>query len=283
MLADLRMQWDLALRHSLCLSFLIAGTAGYLLGNAEDLHSVGPSASQAVALRFPDLSAFQNGALHLLDISTSQNAAPRSVEASKAAVPGRPHLTTAAVFARPAPLLYLIGLQVVPALPPLGHTRFCLRYPDDCKIHGIDFRNRSIELTAERWNELATVNGDVNARIMAADTSGNDATQVWAISPPTGDCKDYAITKRHELLARGWPSRSLLLSEVKLLSGEHHLILVVRVKGGDLVLDNLKHDILLVPSTYDQYRWVRIQSPQNPKFWVSVRNGDASHTAMQSN
>ena len=122
----------------------------------------------------------------------------------------------------------------------------------------------------------------MNRRIFAEVAPGNGAVEEWTISPPTGDCKDYAITKRHELLERGWPSRSLLLSEVVLPSGEHHLILVVRVEDADLVLDNLNDDIRLVATTYAQYVWVRIQSPQNRKFWLRVQKRDALHTAMLS-
>jgi predicted transglutaminase-like cysteine proteinase len=123
----------------------------------------------------------------------------------------------------------------------------------------------------------------VNRRIFAEITPGNGATEKWAIAPPTGDCKDYAVTKRHTPLTRGWPSRALLLSEVVLPSGEHHLLLVVRVKEADLVLDNLGDDIRLAATTYDQYGWLRIQSPQNPKFWLRVRGRDAVQTAMLSN
>ena len=69
------------------------------------------------------------------------------------------------------------------------------------------------------------------------------------------------------------PSRALLLSEVVTLSGEHHLVLVVRLKDGDLVLDNLNDDIRLVAMTYDRYLWIRVQSPQNPKFWLRASWG----------
>jgi predicted transglutaminase-like cysteine proteinase len=119
----------------------------------------------------------------------------------------------------------------------------------------------------------------VNRGILAV-SSGNGAPDEWVISPPTGDCKDYAVTKRHEFLARGWPSRELLLSEVVLASGEHHLVLVVRVKGADLVLDNLNDNIRFVTMTFDQYHWVRIQSPRNPMFWMRVLRRDDRHTAM---
>src|SRR5262249_14849769 len=94
-------------------------------------------------------------------------------------------------------------------------------------------------------------------------------TEEWIISPRAGDCNDYAVTKRHELLARGWPSRALLLSEVVTTWGEHHLVVVVSAEKGDFVLDNLNNDVR--PVTLAGYRWVRAQSPDNPKFWSTVR------------
>jgi predicted transglutaminase-like cysteine proteinase len=63
----------------------------------------------------------------------------------------------------------------------------------------------------------------------------------------------------------------VLLSEVIVPDGEHHLVLVVRTKEGDLVLDNLDANIRSVAMTYPDYQWVRIESPQNPKYWASVR------------
>ncbi len=169
-----------------------------------------------------------------------------------------------------------------PVLPPIGHSRFCLRYPDDCKVHGIDFRRRNIALTPEHWNELNTVNREANREIIPEFIIGSGATEEWLISPRAGDCNDYAVTKRHELLARGWPSRALLLSEVVIPSGEHHLVLVVRTKDVDLVLDNLNPNIRPVAMTYRQYQWVRIESPQDPRLWATARVPSAMHTAMMS-
>ena len=63
----------------------------------------------------------------------------------------------------------------------------------------------------------------------------------------------------------------MLLSEVVVPSGQHHLVLVVRTKNADLVLDNLSGNVRPVSMTYRQYRWVRIESPQNPRFWAAVR------------
>jgi len=90
----------------------------------------------------------------------------------------------------------------------------------------------------------------------------------WLISPDAGDCNDYAVTKRHELLARGWPARLLILAEVVVPSGEHHLVLVVRTNAGDLLLDNLNANIR--PLSAARYGWVRAQSPENPKFWSTI-------------
>ncbi len=73
------------------------------------------------------------------------------------------------------------------------------------------------------------------------------------------------------LLLRGWSSRSLLLSEVALQSGEHHLVLMVRVKGVDLVPDNLNDDIRVLAATFGEYQWIKIQAPQNPKLWDNAR------------
>jgi predicted transglutaminase-like cysteine proteinase len=289
---------NLALKRGLRLPLLIAGIIGCLLGDwqaiALRLPDLSPSQnvalrfpelspSQSVALRFPELSPSRSVALRFPELSPSQNVALRFPEASAVGVPLAPNSTAATALAPPAPLVHLIDFQVASALPPIGHSRFCLRYPDDCKVHVIDFRHRNIVLTPERWNELNIINRDVNRSIFAEVTPGSGATEEWVISPPTGDCKDYAVTKRHELLARGWPSRALLLSEVVIPSGEHHLILVVRVKDADLVLDNLNDHIRLAAMTYDQYLWVRIQSPQDPKFWMRVRRQDAVQTAQLSN
>jgi len=46
------------------------------------------------------------------------------------------------------------------------------------------------------------------------------------------------------------------------------------MKDGDFVLDNLNEDIQSVVAASRHYRWLRIQSPQNPKFWTRVGERD---------
>jgi predicted transglutaminase-like cysteine proteinase len=178
-------------------------------------------------------------------------------------------ITASLVLATASEAAFFVSPQAR-VLPPIGHSRFCLRYPEDCKVRGIDFRRRNIALTPARVDELDVINREINRDIIPQLTFGTDATEEWLILPLGGDCKDYAVTKRHELLARGWPSRALLLSEVVLPSGEHHLLLVVRMKEADLVLDNLYADIRPVVDDHE-YQWVRIESPQNPNIWAAAR------------
>jgi predicted transglutaminase-like cysteine proteinase len=161
-----------------------------------------------------------------------------------------------------------------PTLAPIQHSIFCLRYRDDCEVRKLDFRHRNFAMTRERLNELEEVNRQVNRAIVPQSSPSRPAADEWLVSPRAGDCNDYAVTKRHQLLARGWPMRSLLLAEVIVPWGEHHLVLVVRMKDPDqnedidMVLDNLNPDLRPVGLT--PYHWVRAESPVNPKYWSIV-------------
>ncbi len=60
--------------------------------------------------------------------------------------------------------------------------------------------------------------------------------------------------------------------------GEHHLVLVVRTDKGDLVADSLEKKILSWAET--RYRWVRVQSPENPKRWATIETPQPNRLAM---
>ncbi|MCP3472164.1 transglutaminase-like cysteine peptidase [Bradyrhizobium sp. CCGUVB1N3] len=154
-----------------------------------------------------------------------------------------------------------------PTLPPMAYTQFCVRYQDECRKRPI-FRGGPLKLTEERWADLKEINQVVNREIIPENNELGLAGEKWLINPARGDCNDYAVSKRHELLARGWPARTLLLAEVVVSSGEHHLVLVVRTRTGDLVLDNLNPQIK--PWARVPYRWVRVQLPSSQKLWATV-------------
>jgi predicted transglutaminase-like cysteine proteinase len=154
-----------------------------------------------------------------------------------------------------------------PTMAPMAYTMFCQRYKNECRTRPL-FRGGSVRLNAERWADLKQVNQTVNRSIIPESKELEVAALDWLINPARGDCSDYAVTKRHELLGRGWPSRVLLLSEVVTSWGKHHLVLVVRTRSGDLVLDNLTPQIK--PWARAPYRWVRMQMPNSPRLWTTI-------------
>ena len=168
-----------------------------------------------------------------------------------------------------------MGLQSVvqhikferPTLAPMAYTEFCIRYQGQCRQKTV-FRGGPVDLTAERWADLREINRSVNQDIVPERNERGPAGEAWLINPNRGDCNDYAVSKRHELLQRGWPARALLLSEVVTNSGEHHLVLVVRTRSGDLVLDNLT--VQIKPWSRVPYRWVRIQMPNESRLWATI-------------
>lgn len=166
------------------------------------------------------------------------------------------------------------------ALAPMAFVRFCMRYPRDCKVYGMPFRPKPVELTKARRAELLMVNREVNRAIRPQENVNGVMAEEWLVSPRAGDCNDYAVTKRHKLLTRGWPSRSLLLAEVVVPSGEHHLVLVVRTREDDFVLDNLNSNVRSVSQV--QYEWVRAQETENPKYWSTVSIKRAAQVAMNT-
>ena len=169
------------------------------------------------------------------------------------------------------------GIQFIrfdaPTLAPMAFTQFCLKYPADCKPQRLLSRGDRVALNQMRWSELDSVNRTVNSSIRPERNEDGLAGEKWLLGPLRGDCNDYAVTKRHQLMARGWPARDVLLSEVATISGEHHLVTVVRTNGGDLVLDNLTDQIK--PWSRTPYRWLRIQTPKNPNYWASISRQNA--------
>jgi predicted transglutaminase-like cysteine proteinase len=107
---------------------------------------------------------------------------------------------------------------------------------------------------------LDIINRAVNHGIDPESGPIPDATSPWRIWPKSGWCHDYAVTKRYELMLRGFSASELLLCEC-IADGQHHLILLV----GDVALDNLTDRILPM-----RYQIVRTQSASNPDFWEAL-------------
>jgi predicted transglutaminase-like cysteine proteinase len=154
------------------------------------------------------------------------------------------------------------------ALAPFSFVKFCLDYPGDCPKSAGPGR---IRLTAAHMAELASVNRAVNAAIRP--TPDTSAMRFWKLNVSVGDCNAFAVEKRHQLIARGWPAAALALTVVKTSWGEGHLVVTVRTDQGDLVLDSLRSAVIAWQKT--GYDWIMRQSEANPQFWVDLDGGEA--------
>ncbi|PTM41724.1 putative transglutaminase-like cysteine proteinase [Bosea sp. 124] len=152
-----------------------------------------------------------------------------------------------------------------PFLTPLGLTRFCFAYRDQCRVSNPIFRPKRMAVVEASLKDLDDVNRSVNRAIRPQPDGPGLLNDIWTIAPAAGDCDDYAVTKRARLLKKGWSSRTLLLAQVVAANGEDHLVLVARTRLGDFVLDNLTQAVLPAPQA--NLRWLGMQTAANPHIW----------------
>jgi predicted transglutaminase-like cysteine proteinase len=91
----------------------------------------------------------------------------------------------------------------------------------------------------------------------------------WTI--PTdgyGGCEDYALTKRKDLIADGFPEPTLRIAVVVTPREARHAVLTVATDKGDFVLDNLRDDVVAWNAT--GHTWIERQDPSRPLAWVSL-------------
>jgi predicted transglutaminase-like cysteine proteinase len=149
------------------------------------------------------------------------------------------------------------------AVAPRGFIGFCLRYQGECKSAAP--APVAVDLTEDSELQLEFVQAKVNRLVRPRANPDH----VWDY--PTdgyGDCNKYAIAKRAELIALGWPRTALLLAAATTEDGEGHLVLVVTTSKGDLVLDNRQRHIVEWRDL--PYRWISRQNPRNLAEWVSI-------------
>ena len=163
---------------------------------------------------------------------------------------------------RPAPPNASVMAQGAPAIGPSAMARFCADYPRECRQTP---GSPVATLSPARWLEMQAVNRAVNAVIKPGSDGSDD---VWSLGVRSGDCDDYAVQKRHDLIARGWPAGAVSLAVARIPTGEHHLVVVVRTDRGDFVLDSLTDRVL----AWDQtgYRWAMRSSAGDPTVWHAV-------------
>lgn len=156
---------------------------------------------------------------------------------------------------------------------PVGHHELCSRMPAECNE---TTRNGDpVQLTVQRWNQLIAVNDNVNTAIEPVTDEELYGRQEYWTYPEDGkgDCEDFVLLKRRELIDSGWPAGALLITVVRQTNGEGHAVLTVRTDRGDLVLDNLEPKIKLWGET--DYQFIKRQSDRNSGRWVMIEDDRA--------
>lgn len=151
---------------------------------------------------------------------------------------------------------------------PIGHYDFCKANPQECSIRLRDVG--PLHLTDSKWREIVDVNRQVNAAVRPMndfDIYGKD--EVWAYPRGTGDCEDYVLEKRRDLMSKGISLSDLLITVVRKSDGEGHAVLTVRTDEGDFILDNLTDRVK--PWEATGYRFLKRQATTHTGRWVSIR------------
>lgn len=152
-----------------------------------------------------------------------------------------------------------------PAFAPPAFSPFCSREARLCSTSG---RSKVVALTPQREAELQQVNRSVNSRIKeVSDMVTTGKADDWRVPTTVGDCEDFAILKKKELMKRGWPASALLLTVAR-NRGEGHTVLTVRTSKGDLILDNLTSTVRDWSKT--PYQYFARQAQGNGKNWERI-------------
>jgi predicted transglutaminase-like cysteine proteinase len=150
---------------------------------------------------------------------------------------------------------------------PIGHAEFCADRPAECRPNPSPVPVTGLD--EARWEALVEVNNAYNSAILPrTDAEFYGVAERWAYPDGIGDCEDYVLAKRRELIDRDWNPSTLLITVVRQPNGEGHAVLMVRTDRGDLILDNQDGRILVWSET--PYRFVKRQSQVDAGRWVDL-------------
>ena len=105
----------------------------------------------------------------------------------------------------------------------------------------------------------------MNRTIKPVPDEGFDS---WDVGVTEGDCEDYALLKRKELIELGWPTSALRIAVVRTVDALYHAVRLARIGGVDYALDNLTSRV--VPWSEAPYTFVFLQDRSDPHAWHRV-------------
>lgn len=151
---------------------------------------------------------------------------------------------------------------------PIGWSQFCDDNPTDCRTPRS--AQTVMRLDDRAWSELLTVNLKFNQAIEpVTDQDQFGVIENWDYAKTDkGDCEDYVLEKRRELIKRGWPLSALLITVVIDKEGGGHAVLTVVTDRGEFVLDNQTDKVL--PWSKSGLTFIRRQSPDNQNAWQDL-------------
>ncbi|PSJ62196.1 transglutaminase-like cysteine peptidase [Pseudaminobacter soli (ex Li et al. 2025)] len=156
---------------------------------------------------------------------------------------------------------------------PIGHYDFCKTHQDECSIRPID--KGPEHMTNALRKLIMDVNLHVNTTVKPmSDFENYGQEEFWAYPDNGyGDCEDYVLEKRRELMHDGISLSNLLITVVRKPDGEGHAVLTVRTDQGDLILDNLNDSVRQWYET--GYSFLKRQATDHTGHWVTIREGQA--------
>jgi predicted transglutaminase-like cysteine proteinase len=150
---------------------------------------------------------------------------------------------------------------------PIGHYEYCLANLKDCNIRSLF--TQPVKLTRKKWEQMVEANYTANATIEpVTDFDFYGVEEFWTLPKTKGDCEDFVLMKRNQLMRQGWPASSLLATVVLQPNGEGHAVLTVRTSKGDFILDNLRDEILAWDKT--EYRYLKRQAANHSGHWEDI-------------
>jgi predicted transglutaminase-like cysteine proteinase len=127
--------------------------------------------------------------------------------------------------------------------------------------------------TSETLALASRINRRVNRQVREiSDQRQYRRSEHWSL--PTargGDCEDFALLKKRELIRHGVAPGRLLIATALTPRREAHAVLIVRTADGDFVLDNRTSEIK--PWLATGYSFLRMQDPAAPERWRMILAG----------
>ena len=152
---------------------------------------------------------------------------------------------------------------------PIGHYEFCQTYGGECAAQS---NGERVKLSRKLWSNVVQINDAVNVMVRPrTDQQMWGREELWSYPVNgQGDCEDYVLEKRRQLMALGVPASALLITVVLQPNGDGHAVLTMATDLGDFVLDNLESRVLAWNET--EYRFLKRQSVRNSRQWVTIKD-----------